>query len=107
MGKKKGSGNAAAAAAATRTVTISNVGGEAKPNWQAKSEAFRNAMKQARMVSKAEEQSKMTGIPLHQLLPASAMSSGPAEVDPSFIQCPTCGRSFSQKAGERHIPQVS
>ena len=28
-------------------------------------------------------------------------------VDPSFIPCPHCGRSFNQRAGERHIPQVS
>lgn len=72
------------------------------------------------MVSKAEAQSKATGIPLHQLLPArgsgnrggGSRSGGddgysvPA-VDPSYINCPNCGRNFNQQAGARHIPQVS
>ena len=26
------------------------------------------------------------------------------EIDPSFLQCPHCSRSFNEKAGERHIP---
>lgn len=29
----------------------------------------------------------------------------PAIVDPSYLQCPHCNRSFNEKAGERHIPQ--
>lgn len=28
----------------------------------------------------------------------------PAEVDPSFLKCPHCSRSFNEKAAERHIP---
>jgi hypothetical protein len=80
-------------------------GGMAK--WKAESLSFREAIRQARMVSHAEKKSKQTGIPLHVLLPASAMqSSGPDYAEMNYLQCPTCGRSFSQKAGERHIPQV-
>lgn len=33
-------------------------------------------------------------------------NDGFGAVDPSFIQCPHCGRNYNQKAGERHIPQV-
>ena len=57
--------------------------------------AFRNAMKAARQVSQAIA----TGAPL----PPPSYSAP----DPSLIPCPTCGRRFSQKAGERHIPQCA
>jgi hypothetical protein len=82
------------------------------PKWKADSNAFRQAMRNARMVSRAEKESKATGVPLHLLLPpgggrgGSQMGGGAPQVDPSFMQCPHCGRSFNQKAGERHIPQV-
>lgn len=33
-------------------------------------------------------------------------NDGFGAVDPSFIQCPHCGRNYNQRAGERHIPQV-
>ena len=84
------------------------------PKWKVDSMRFRSAMRAARQVSQAEKKSKATGIPLHILLPQSSGSSrgtGAGSSD-SFdyngsgaMQCPTCGRSFSQKAGERHIPQ--
>jgi hypothetical protein len=68
-------------------------------------------MQEAKMVTKAQEKSQQTGIPLHKLLPPTSGSSGygggMASGPPSdYIQCPSCGRSFNQKAGERHIPQV-
>ena len=84
------------------------------PKWKIDSMRFRSAMRAARQVSQAEKKSKATGIPLHILVPPSSDSSrgtGAGSSD-SFdyngsgaMQCPTCGRSFSQKAGERHIPQ--
>ena len=94
------------------------------PKWKADSLAFRQAMRMAKAVSAAERQSKATGVPLHMLLPARGAGRGGSSkargfstgyddfdggmpaVDPSFIQCPHCGRHYNQKAGERHIPQV-
>lgn len=98
----------------------SKTSSSAMPKWKADSLAFRNAMRNAKMVSRAEQQSKATGIPLHKLLPAASSKRssydevdsngqggyGSSYVDPSFIQCPHCFRHYSQKAGERHIPQV-
>lgn len=71
-------------------------GGKAGGNsaWRAKSNAFREAMKAARAVAKAQKE----GGPLP---PPSA----PSEPDPSYIQCPNCGRRFNEKAAERHIPK--
>lgn len=54
-------------------------------------------MKNSRMVTKYQKEGR-----LHEL-PAMA----PAAVDPSFIPCPHCGRSFNQKAGARHIPKCA
>jgi len=121
-----GRGGAGAGAAASR--------GEEMPKWKQDSLRFRSAMKAARQVSQAEKKSKETGIPLHLLLPANTSSSGGgggrsgggggggaragrqgydedygggtgAYQEAGALQCPTCGRTFSQKAGERHIPQ--
>ena len=54
-------------------------------------------MKQSRIVSQYEKEGR-----LHELPPMAA--SAP---DPSFIPCPHCGRSFNQKAADRHIPKCS
>lgn len=75
------------------------------PKWKEKSESFREAMKLARQVARAEKMSKETGIPLHQLLPADMGSSIPSK-PAGFITCPTCNRSFNEQAANRHIPQV-
>lgn len=65
------------------------------PNWKKQSEAFRQAIKQARMV----DQYVKDGKPL---------SSLPAPVtDPSLddrVACPHCGRRFGQTQADRHIP---
>ena len=42
--------------------------GNTKNNWRIKSENFRNAMKLARTVARAEQQSKASGIPLNHLM---------------------------------------
>jgi hypothetical protein len=63
--------------------------------WKQDSLAFRQAMRAARQVTQAIA----TGAPL----PPPTYSAP----DPSLIPCPHCGRRFSQKAGERHIPQCS
>lgn len=85
------------------------------PKWKLDSMRFREAMRASRAVSKAEKQSKATGIPLHILLPPSSSlittnnnhknNSNSSYNDIDSLYCPTCGRTFSQKAGERHIPQ--
>lgn len=63
--------------------------------WKQDSNAFRDAMKAARDVTKAIA----SGAPL----PAATMSAP----DPSFQQCPHCSRRFNEKAAERHIPQCA
>jgi hypothetical protein len=62
--------------------------------WKNQSDSFREAMKSAREVSDAIA----SGAPL----PPPTKS---AFIDPSLMACPHCGRTFNQKAGERHIPQ--
>jgi len=37
--------------------------------------------------------------------PATAAARNTLEVDPSLVQCPHCGRRYSEKAADRHIPQ--
>ena len=61
--------------------------------WKADSDAFRAAMKAARDYTKA----KATGAPL-----PPPVASAP---NPHLMPCPHCGRSFSEQAGLRHIPQ--
>ncbi len=76
-------------------------------HWKSQSIAFREAIRAARRISKAEAEAKRTGVPLLSLLPAPTRSeqlaSEAAYAD--YLTCPTCGRRFNQSAGERHIPQ--
>lgn len=80
--------------------------------WKAQSIEFRKAIRMAKQVSMAEKQSKATGVPLHQILDSNPRyntyaSSMTNEATMGYVQCPTCGRSFSEQAGARHIPKVS
>ena len=75
------------------------------PTWKEQSLSFREAIRQAKLVSQAESKAKATGIPLHRLLPPPSMRSVDAGPPSDYVQCPTCGRNFNQKAGARHIPQ--
>jgi hypothetical protein len=79
---------------------------EAKPkekssSWKSQSGALRDAMKQSRVIKAAQEQAKATGKPLASFLPAH---TAPVAPDPSLVPCQHCGRSFSAKAAERHVP---
>ena len=78
-------GDSAAAAAA-----------EKKRIWKEQSEALRQAMKATRDHARAVARGD-TDLPAYT----------PSVPDSSFIPCPHCGRRFSQKAGERHIPQCT
>ena len=95
-----------------------------QPTWKSQSNSFRQAMRQARAYATAKELSKKTGAPLSALL---AVSGDASSQDPiyssytqvylsicficttlliiSFLKCPTCKRSFSDLAAQRHIPQ--
>lgn len=64
-----------------------------KAKWKADSEAFRAALRAGKAVAKAQA----TGGPMPEYV-----ESAP---DPSFIPCPNCGRTFNEKAAERHIPK--
>jgi len=71
-------------------------GAEGKPKkWQAQSNALRDAMRSMREDKNAVAQGK----PLPTRAPAVNA------VDPSFVQCPHCGRNFNESAAERHIPK--
>ena len=61
--------------------------------WKQQSDQFRQAMRANRDVEKAIAEGKPLPPP------------GPATINPDYVQCPNCLRNFSQKAGERHIPQ--
>lgn len=63
--------------------------------WKEQSKQFREAMKMARLAKKAEE----TGGPMPEFKPSAP--------DPSLIRCQHCGRSFNERAAERHIPLCS
>mmetsp|Transcript_65930 Transcript_65930/g.157654 ORF Transcript_65930/g.157654 Transcript_65930/m.157654 type:complete len:392 (-) Transcript_65930:93-1268(-) len=76
-------------------------GGEEKLNskWRHQSEAFRAAIKDARIV----EQYKREGKPLN-MLPQPKQT--PTELD-DRVPCPHCGRRFGQQQAERHIPHCA
>jgi zinc-finger of a C2HC-type len=65
--------------------------------WRQQSSAFREAIRNARMVTQAQAK----GIPLRDL-PLPKKVSQP---DPSLVPCPHCNRTFSEQAAERHIPK--
>eukprot|EP00604_Paraphysomonas_vestita_P002767 CAMPEP_0174820680 /NCGR_PEP_ID=MMETSP1107-20130205/4659_1 /TAXON_ID=36770 /ORGANISM="Paraphysomonas vestita, Strain GFlagA" /LENGTH=697 /DNA_ID=CAMNT_0016036475 /DNA_START=1216 /DNA_END=3309 /DNA_ORIENTATION=+ len=69
--------------------------GEKSSKWKEQSKQFREAMKMARLAKKAEE----TGGPMPEYVPSAP--------DPSLIRCQHCGRSFNERAAERHIPLCS
>jgi hypothetical protein len=68
----------------------------ASNNWRAKSEAFRSAIKESRMVERFQRE----GRDLRDLPPPKPT---PAEAD-DRVPCPHCGRKFGQQQAERHIP---
>lgn len=72
-----------------------SIQGEKKAKWKEQSNQFREAMKMARLAKQAEA----TGAPMPQFQPSAP--------DPSFIRCQNCGRSFNERAAERHIPLCS
>mmetsp|Transcript_23177 Transcript_23177/g.33989 ORF Transcript_23177/g.33989 Transcript_23177/m.33989 type:complete len:613 (+) Transcript_23177:219-2057(+) len=68
------------------------VGGGKGAKWKEQSNELRIAMKAARMAARAEA----TGEPM------PVVQSAP---DSSLVPCPNCGRTFNERAAERHIPQ--
>ena len=76
----------------TDAITVKNAKAQ---KWKQDSNAFRDAMRAAREVTKAIA----TGAPL-----PPPVNSGP---DPNLTPCPHCGRRFNDKAAERHIPQCA
>ena len=70
-------------------------GGKKAGKWKSQSNALRQAMKQSRMVTKYQKEGRLDELPPME-------STGP---DPSFVPCPHCGRTFNEKAAERHIPR--
>lgn len=80
-GTRKGGGRAMGAA-------------QSKPSkWRAESEAFREAIRAARSVTRAEKEGRPLPPPR------------PSAPDPSLVPCPNCGRTFNEMAAERHIPK--
>ena len=70
-------------------------GGKKAGKWKSQSNALRQAMKQSRMVTKYQKEGRLDELPPME-------NTGP---DPSFVPCPHCGRTFNEKAAERHIPR--
>ena len=59
--------------------------------WRQQSLQFREAMKAARLVSKAQTYSRESGIPLKDILPPSIMNVNNNDYE-DYITCPTCQR---------------
>merc|ERR1712216_242159 len=70
--------------------------GKSGAKWRQKSSAFREAMRQNKLIKESEKSGKP--------LPPMQMSSAP---DPDLMPCPHCGRTFNQQAAERHIPRCA
>ncbi|CAM9373377.1 unnamed protein product [Ectocarpus fasciculatus] len=68
--------------------------GAKSSKWRQQSKQFRDALRQARVVTDAQKSGKS----LADLPPPK-----PSAPDPSLIPCPHCGRRFSELAGERHM----
>jgi hypothetical protein len=87
--KGKGKGKQKAAAApATEEQELKK-----QPAWKLKSEAFRNAMKDAKVIKECQAKGK----PLPPPKPTAP------ELD-DRIGCPHCGRKFGEQQALRHIP---
>eukprot|EP00501_MAST-03F_sp_TOSAG23-6_P000086 GSMAST32.ASY1.ANO1.88.1 assembled CDS len=68
-----------------------------KAKWKSESNSLREAMKASREYNKAKASGKPTPMP----------SASSHDQHAGFIECPTCGRTFNEKAAERHIPKCS
>jgi uncharacterized C2H2 Zn-finger protein len=99
--KKKGGKQAgtAASAGAAKAGAAGGAGGGDRPiqgeraaKWKEQSVQLREAMKMARLAKQAQE----SGGPMPDFVPSAP--------DPSLVRCPHCGRSFNERAAERHIP---
>jgi len=77
----------------TKKTSVDTEVGNKSSKWKDQSKAFREAMRAARQVTQAIAEGKP--------LPPPVMSAP----DPSLVPCPHCGRRFSEKAADRHIPQ--
>jgi len=67
-----------------------------KADWRQKSNDFRNAMKQNRMVKRhLDAGGDARDIPVN---------NTPSSEESSFVLCANCGRSFNEKAHARHAP---
>jgi endogenous inhibitor of DNA gyrase (YacG/DUF329 family) len=84
---------AVAAASNFQNKPVEQSGGDdGKAKWKEQSNAFREAMKAARVYKTAIAKGEA---------PPPVVSKGP---DMSLIPCHNCGRRFNEKAAERHIP---
>ena len=76
-------------------ITIPTPPTPASSTWKEQSESFRQSMKAARLVRQAVAAGRPLPPPLTTL------------PDPSLVPCPHCGRRYSSKAADRHIPQCA
>jgi membrane protease subunit (stomatin/prohibitin family) len=63
------------------------------PKWKAESTAFRSMLQQER------NQGPMTAAQQNEYKKAQEALKEAS----GYVKCPTCGRSFNEKAGQRHI----
>jgi len=94
MNKSSGASSGTSAAAAASSASTAASATPPEPAWKAQSNSLRQAMAAQREIAKALKEGKdIRSIPVI-----------PSPPDPSFVQCPHCGRRFNQNAAERHIP---
>lgn len=70
--------------------------GKVKSNWRLKSEAFRNAIQESRVVTQCQREGR----------PLPPPKASKPELD-DRVPCPHCGRKFGQQQAERHIPKCA
>jgi len=122
-GKKTGTGGGNLGATAVRSkggAGSGGAGGSGGGKWRFQSQQFREAMKAARMYSHMEKTGQ-TGVAVTSSAQQRQLGGGghgggggfadlsnnSGAVDPSYIQCPHCMRSYNEKAAERHIPKCA
>ncbi|KAJ1462949.1 hypothetical protein M885DRAFT_504418 [Pelagophyceae sp. CCMP2097] len=71
--------------------------------WREQSNAFQAMVRDARRMKAAEQR----GVPASRIQPSRAATSAYASLQSDFVPCPHCGRTFSDQAAARHIPQCA
>jgi len=74
-----------------------------KSNWREESRGFQAVIRDAKRMARAQA----AGVPLREIQPSRAAGAAYESMTRGFVPCPHCGRTFNEKAAERHIPKCA